>query len=233
MSATLLPSKIKNRHVGRRQFLKTTATITGGLCIAAYIPGLEASLSAAAPDVAPVGTGVFAPNAFLRIAPDETVTIISNHSEMGQGVYTSLPMLLNEELQADWSKIKVEAAPVDPAYNHAVFGMQMTGGSTSTPSEWERLRKMGAMGRLMLIEAAAQKWNVPASSCHANKGFVIHAASARKASYGSLAEAASRVQPPQNIPLKDPKQFTLIGKSTRRLDTPSKTNGTGQFGHDV
>src|SRR5205085_3112517 len=117
---------------------------------------------------AAAGENQVALNAFVRIGTDESVTVISSHSEMGQGVYTSLPMLLNEELEADWSKIKVEAAPVDPAYNHAVFGMQMTGGSTSTPSEWERLRKMGAMGRLMLIEAAAQKWNVPASSCHAN-----------------------------------------------------------------
>src|SRR5437868_117594 len=217
------------KSLGRREFLKTTATIGGGLCIAAYVP----ELGAGPRELAPAAAGLFAPNAFVRIAPDENVTVIANHSEMGQGVYTSLPMLLNEELEADWSKIKVEAAPVDPAYNHPVFGIQMTGGSTSTPSEWERLRKMGAMGRLMLIDAAAQKWNVPASSCHANKGFVIHAASGRKASYGSLAEAASRVQPPQNIPLRDPKQFTLIGKPTRRLDTPSKTNGTGQFGLDV
>jgi isoquinoline 1-oxidoreductase beta subunit len=219
----------KRKNVGRREFLKTSAAVTGGLCIAAYVP----ELSAGARELAAAGPGVFAPNAFVRIAPDETVTIVANHSEMGQGVYTSLPMLLNEELEADWSRIKVEAAPVDPAYNHAIFGMQMTGGSTSTPSEWERLRKMGAMARLMLIDAAAQKWNVPASSCHANKGFVIHAASGRNASYGSLAEAASHIQPPQNIPLKDPKQFTLIGKPTRRLDTPSKTNGSGQFGLDV
>jgi isoquinoline 1-oxidoreductase subunit beta len=219
----------KKKNVGRREFLKTSAAAAGGLCIAAHVP----ELGAGARELAVVPQGVFAPNAFVRIAPDDTVTIICNHSEMGQGVYTSLPMLLNEELEADWSKIKVEAAPVDPAYNHPIFGIQMTGGSTSTPSEWERLRKMGAMGRLMLIEAAAQKWNVPASSCHASKGFVMHAASGRKASYGSLAEAASHVQPPQNIPLKDPKEFTLIGKSTRRLDTPSKTNGTGQFGLDV
>jgi isoquinoline 1-oxidoreductase beta subunit len=230
-SSRTLP--IRHEHVGRREFLKATAAITGSFCIAAYVPELDAALRPGTPEVAPVGSGVFAPNAFVRIAPDETVTIIANHSEMGQGVYTSLPILLNEELEADWSKIKVEAAPVDPAYNHPIFGMQMTGGSTSTPSEWERLRKMGAMGRLMLIEAAAQKWNVSASSCHANKGFVIHSGSGKKASYGSLAEAASRLQPPQNIPLKSPQQFTLIGKPTRRLDTPSKTNGTGIFGLDV
>ncbi len=233
-TASAVPKNLERKgalasKASRREFLKTSAAITGGLCIAAYVP----ELGAGARELAAAPPGVFAPNAFIRIAPDETVTLVANHSEMGQGVYTSLPMLLNEELEADWSKIKVEPAPVDPAYNHPIFGIQMTGGSTSTPSEWERLRKMGAMGRLMLIEAAAQKWNVPASSCHASKGFVIHASSGRKASYGSLAESASHLQPPQNIPLKDPKEFTLIGKSTRRLDTPSKTNGTGQFGLDV
>src|SRR5207248_8229997 len=165
--------------------------------------------------------------------PNDSVTIIANHSEMGQGIYTSLPMLLNEELEAGWSKIRVEAAPVDAAYNHTVCGLQMTGGSTTTPSEWERFRKMGAMARLMLVEAAAQKWSVPASQCHVEKGVVIHNASDRRASYGSLVVAASQLKPPTDIPLKDPKQFTLIGKPTRRLDTPSKINGTAQFGLDV
>lgn len=212
---------------GRREFLKTGASLGAGLWIAAYVPELAAG---AVPET---NGKVFAPNAFLRIAPDETVTIIANHSEMGQGPYTSLPMLVNEELEADWSKIKVESAPVDAAYNHTVFNMQMTGGSTSTPSEWERLRRMGAMGRLMLVQAAAQKWNVEPSTCRVQKGVVIHAASGRKATYGSLVEAASQLQPPQNIPLKDPKNFTLIGKPMHRLDTPSKVNGTAQFGLDV
>src|SRR5246500_1475875 len=109
----------KNKNVGRREFLKTSAAITGGLCIAAYVP----ELGAGARELAAVPQGAFAPNAFVRIAPDDTVTVIVNHSEMGQGVYTSLPMLLNEELEADWSKIRVEAAPVDKVYNHPVFGM--------------------------------------------------------------------------------------------------------------
>src|SRR5258707_4899682 len=146
----------KNRNVGRREFLKTSAAITGGLCIAAYVP----ELGAGARELAAVPQGAFAPNAFLRIAPNDTVTVIVNHSEMGQGVYTSLPMLLNEELEADWSKIKIESAPVDAAYNHTVFNMQMTGGSTSTPSEWARLRRMGARERIMLVSPSAQKWKV-------------------------------------------------------------------------
>src|SRR6267142_22785 len=219
----------KVSRIARRDFLKTTATIGGGLWISAYVPEL-----AAHPDLnTPASATVFAPNAFLRIAPDDTVTVISNHSEMGQGIYTSLPMLLNEELEADWSKIKVEAAPVDAAYNHTVFGLQMTGGSTTTPSEWERFRKMGAMARLMIIDAAAHRWGVAASECRVEKGVVIHTVSGRKASYGSLVEAASQLKPPGTIPLKDPKQFTLVGKPTRRLDTPSKINGTAQFGLDV
>jgi isoquinoline 1-oxidoreductase subunit beta len=226
-SSTLTPANPS--PIARRDFLKTSAAIGGGLCIGAYIPELAARPS----ESSPANGGVFAPNAFVRIAPDDSVTVIANHSEMGQGIYTSLPMLLNQELEADWSKIKVEAAPVDAAYNHTVFGIQMTGGSTTTPSEWERFRKMGAMARLMLIDAAAQKWSVPASGCSVEKGVVLHKASGRKATYGSLVAAASQLKPPVNIPLKDPKQFTLIGKPVRRLDTPSKTNGTAQFGLDV
>ncbi len=219
----------KSSPMPRREFLKTSAAIGGGLWIAAYVP----ELAARSVSHAPANASVFAPNAFVRIAPDESVTVIVNHSEMGQGIYTSLPMLLNEELEADWSKIKVEAAPVDAAYNHTVFGLQMTGGSTTTPSEWERFRKMGAMARLMIIDAAAHQWGVSASECRVEKGVVIHTVSGRKASYGSLVEAASQLKPPGTIPLKDPKQFTLVGKPTRRLDTPSKINGTAQFGLDV
>jgi isoquinoline 1-oxidoreductase subunit beta len=210
----------------RRAFLKTGATAGGGLVIAFYVPALCGQEQKSKPE--PI-----APFAYIKIASDEKVTIVANHSEMGQGVYTSLPMLLNEELEADWSKIRVEAAPVDAIYNHPIFGIQMTGGSTTTAAEWEHYRKLGAAGRMVLVEAAAQKWNVPASSCHVEKGFVIHAATSRKASYGSLVDAASKLSVPADIPLKEPKNFTLIGKPTRRLDTPSKTNGTAQFGLDV
>jgi len=117
-------------------------------------------------------------------------------------------------LQADWSKIRVEAAPVDKVYNHPVFGMQMTGGSTTSPAEWERYRKMGAVARIMLVEAAARQWNVEASSCHVDKGVVIHGATGRRATYGSLANAAAQLTAPADVPLKDAKTFTLIGKPT-------------------
>src|SRR5579863_749149 len=215
--------------VGRRDFIRTGAAIGGGLLVSLYAPP---QLDGTGGEVAAEGKD-FAVNAFVRIGTDESVTVIAAHSEMGQGVYTSLPMLLNEELQADWSKIRVEAAPVDKAYNHPVFGMQMTGGSTTSPAEWERYRKMGATARMMLVEAAASKWGVEASSCRVEKGVVIHTATNKRATYGSLADAAAKLTPPANVPLKNPKDFTLVGKPTRRLDTPSKTNGTAQFGLDV
>ncbi len=214
--------------VGRRSFIKTSAAVGGGLLVGWYVPrlgGAGGGVPAAGKD--------FAVNAFVRIGTDETVTVVAAHSEMGQGVYTSLPMLLNEELQAEWSKIRVAAAPVDKAYNHPVFGIQMTGGSTTTAGEWERYRKMGAVARIMLVEAAAKQWNVDPTSCEVKEGVVLHAKSGKRATYGSLANAASQLQAPANVPLKDRKAFTVIGKSTRRLDTPSKTNGTAQFGLDV
>jgi isoquinoline 1-oxidoreductase subunit beta len=214
--------------VGRREFIRTGAAIGGGLLVSLYAP-----LPSEAGNALAAEEKDFALNAFVRIGTDESVTVISAHSEMGQGIYTSLPMLLNEELQADWSKIRVEAAPVDKVYNHPVFGVQMTGGSTTSPAEWERYRKMGATARVMLIEAAATKWGVEASTCRVEKGVVVHAAMSKRASYGSLANAAAQLTAPANVPLKNPKDFTLVGKPTRRLDTPSKTNGTAQFGLDV
>src|SRR5947208_10711752 len=181
--------------VGRREFIRTGAAIGGGLLVSLHTP-----LPGRTGDALAAEQKDFALNAFVRIGTDESVTVISAHSEMGQGIYTSLPMLLNEELQADWSKIRVEAAPVDKVYNHTVFGLQMTGGSTTTPSEWERFRKMGAMARLMRVEAAAQEWSVPASQCPVEKGAVIHNASGRRASYGSLVSAALQLKPPTDIP---------------------------------
>jgi isoquinoline 1-oxidoreductase subunit beta len=214
--------------VGRREFLKTGAAVGGGLLVSWYLPMPTEAAGKASGTESQVAL-----NAFVRIGTDESVTVISNHSEMGQGIYTSLPMLLNEELEADWAKISVEAAPVDKVYNHPVFGMQMTGGSTTSPAEWEHYRKMGALARTVLVMAAAQQWNVDVASCQVEKGVVLHRASGRHATYGSLANAAAKLTPPTEVKLKDAKSFTLIGKPTRRLDTPSKTNGTAQFGLDV
>jgi isoquinoline 1-oxidoreductase beta subunit len=219
----------------RRDFLKTGAAVGGGLLISVYLPELAqaGTVPKTFDTLKPVEPATFAPNAFIRIAPDDTVTVIASKSEMGQGVYTSLPMLIAEELEADWSKIKVESAPVDQAYAHPVFGIQITGGSTSTASEWDRLRKAGATARMMLIAAAAKNWKVEPQSLRAENGYVIHASSGRRASFGSLADAAAKLTPPKDVPLKDPKDFKLIGKPTRRLDTPAKVNGSAQFGLDV
>src|SRR5467141_5397452 len=214
--------------VGRRELIRTGAAIGGGLLVSLHAP-----LAGRTSDVLAAEEKDFALNAFVRIGTDESVTVIASHSEMGLGIYTSLPMLLNEELEADWSKIRVEAAPVDKVYNHPAFGMQMTGGSTTSPAEWERYRKMGALARTVLVAAAAQQWKVDVASCQVDKGVVVHRATGKRATYGSLASAASQLTPPAEVKLKDAKSFTLIGKPTRRLDTPSKTNGSAQFGLDV
>jgi isoquinoline 1-oxidoreductase subunit beta len=215
----------------RRSFLKAGAAAGGGLLISVYLPEWTTGPNVIAAIAAPPAT--FTPNAFLRIGTDDIVTVIVNKSEMGQGVYTSLPMLVAEELEADWSKVRVESAPVDQAYAHPVFGIQMTGGSTSTASEWERLRKAGATARVMLIAAAAKTWNVSTEGLRAENGQVIDAASGRRASFGSLADVAAKLEAPKDVPLKNPKDFKLIGKPTRRLDTPSKLDGSAQFGLDV
>ena len=215
-------------NCSRRNFLKASLLAGGGLIVGVHIPGLNGSAKAAQQ-----GISTFVPNAFLRIAKDGSVTVIGNHSEMGQGAYTSGAMTIAEELDADWTKIRVEPAPVDPAYNHPIYGVQITGGSTSTWSEWDRLRKAGAAARQMLLAAAAQMWNVDPSTCRTENGQVIHTNSQRRLSYGELVEKASTLTPAQNVTLKDPKDFKIIGKAIKRLDTPDKTNGKAVFGLDV
>jgi len=221
--------RIAEQDPSRRKFLKDSAALVGGLVIGFYVPMHGGRAYGAEAQPKPV----YPPNAFIRIASDDSITIVVNKSEMGQGVYTSLPMLIAEELEADWSRIRVESAPVASVYNHTGFGMQMTGGSTSIPSSWEQMRRVGASGRIMLIRAAAQRWNVPESECHAENNEVIHAISGKRLSYGALADAAGKLPLPENVPLKSPKDFKIIGKPTRRLDTPAKINGTAQFGLDV
>lgn len=217
------------QNPSRREFLQGSAALTGGLVIGFYLPlGGGRAFAADAPP-----KPVYPPNAFIHIAADDSITIVVNKSEMGQGVYTSLPMLVAEELEADWSRIRVESAPVAAVYNHTGFGMQLTGGSTSIPSSWEQLRRVGASARVLLIRAAAQQWGVPESECHAEMSQVIHAKSGRKSSYGALAAAAANLPLPDNVPLKQPKDFKLLGKPMKRLDTPEKINGSARFGLDV
>jgi isoquinoline 1-oxidoreductase beta subunit len=214
-------------HPTRREFVKTGVLVTGGLVIAFSAPGVR---RLAWGDTAP-RRSPFAPNAFLRVGTDDTVTVLLAHSEMGQGIWTALPMLIAEELDADWSRIKVEHAPAAPAYAHTMFGIQMTGGSTSTWTEFERYRQAGALARALLVQAAAQRFGVSPADCRTENGVVI--AGTRRARYGELADAAAGLPAPKTVPLKDPKDWKIIGKRTRRLDTPEKITGRATFGMDV
>ncbi len=174
----------------------------------------------------------FALNDFVHIGTDDIITLIINKSEMGQGVYTSLPMLVAEELECDLSMVRVAPAPVAPVYNHTAMGIQLTGGSSSVSSEWERMRKVGAQAREMLAAAAADTWGVDRKSCRAENGRIIHE-SGKALSYGQLAEKASSMPPPRDIPLKNASSFTIVGKPRKRLDSGAKVNGEALFGLDA
>ena len=174
-----------------------------------------------------------APNAFVRIRPDDTITLVMPQVEMGQGTYTSMSMLIAEELEVDLAKVGVEAAPADnKLYANPLIGFQVTGGSTSVMGYWEPLRRAGATARVMLIEAAATQWNVDATSCHAEKGEVI-SPTGQTLNYGALVDAAAKLPVPDKVVLKDPKDFTLIGTPAKRLDTPEKVNGKAKYGIDA
>ncbi len=209
----------------RRNFLKTSLAGATGLIVGFYLPGRREVLAA---ETAPAVL-----NAFVHVSPENVVTILIGKSEMGQGVITSLSMLAAEELECDWKKIQFEFAPAATVYFDPAFHMQGTGGSQTVHSAWIPMRQAGAAAREMLIAAAAQKWGVDASECHAENGDVVHTGSKRRLTYGSLAEAAAKIQPPTNVKLKDPSQFKVIGKPIKRLDTADKVNGKAGFGIDA
>jgi isoquinoline 1-oxidoreductase subunit beta len=217
--------------LGRRSFLKTGLAGATGLVIGFYLPSRKEVLAAARAGV----DGVAAPgtlNAFIQVTPDDVVTIVISKSEMGQGVQTSLAMLAAEELECDWKRIQTVFAPAEVVYFDPAFRMQGTGGSQSIHSAWMPMRQAGATARMMLVQAAATRWGVDASECHAENGAVMHPATKRRATYGSLAEAAAKVTPPDKVALKDPSQFKVIGKPVKRLDSAIKTNGRASFGID-
>jgi isoquinoline 1-oxidoreductase subunit beta len=217
----------REANLSRRAFLAAGTAAGGGLLLSVHLPALTRDGNAA-------DAGIFAPNAFVRIGRDGQVTLIMHKVEMGQGTYTSMPMLLAEELEVDLSQVRLEHAPPnDQLYAEPLFGVQETGGSTSVRGNWEPLRQAGATARSLLEAAAAQAWKVDANSCHAARGEVIHGPSGRRLSYGALADKAAALPLPRNIPLKDPKDFKLIGTSAKRLDAPDKVNGTAKFGIDV
>jgi len=210
--------------VSRRTFLETSAAVGGGLLLGFTLPPL-----------APLQqNGPFVPNAFVRIDRDGRVTLIMHKVEMGQGTYTSMPMLLAEELEVDLSQVQLEHAPPDDArYAEPLFGVQETGGSTSVRGNWEPLRRAGATARSLLVAAAAQTWKVDPGSCHAAEGQVIHGPTGRSLNYGALVATAAALPLPRHVTLKDPKDFKLIGTPAKRLDAPDKVNGTAQYGIDV
>lgn len=209
--------------VSRRNFLKVGALGGTGLVVGFYLPSSEELKSRAA-----ASSESFAPNAFLSIDTKGKITVWVTKSEMGQGVRTSLPMLIAEELEADWSTIDIQQAPSDPK-----FGNQGTGGSTSIRTMSGPLRHAGATAREMLIGAAAETWSVEKTTCRAENGAVIHTPTGRRLTYGALAEAASKLPVPKEVPLKDPKDFRILGKPIPRVDTPEKVDGSGVFGLDV
>ena len=212
----------------RREFLKASAAAAGGLVIAFAVPG---GRRVALAQTERERARPFAPNAYLRIGADDTVTVLLAHSEMGQGIWTTLPMLIAEELDADWSRIRVEHAPAAPEYAHTAFGMQMTGGSSSTWSEFDRYRQAGALARALLVKAASARLGVPVARCRTENGEVI--AGGRRVRYGELASEAAKLKAPKSVPLKRSRDWKIIGKPTKRLDTPEKITGRARFGMDV
>lgn len=205
----------------RRSFLAGSA----GLVIAAILPR---------PTFANTTDEILVPNAFLRVAPDNTVTVLVKHSEFGQGTWTGLTTMVAEELDADWSQMRAENAPANvELYASSIFGVQGTGGSTATPASWMPMRQAGAAARAMIVEAAARRWQVPASDIAVTAGVVSHAGSDRSASFGDLVQEATRSTPPSDPQLKTPDRFVLIGKGVPRIDAPEKSNGTAKYGIDV
>ena len=212
----------------RRHFLTATAAVGGGLLLGFGLPvrsEVRDTLTTNAP---------FAPNAFLRIDRAGKVTFVSPMIEMGQGTYTSLPMLVAEELEVDVDRIAIEHSPADDkVYVNPLIGIQMTGASTAIRGMYVPLRRAGATARVLLVTAAAQRWKVDPATCRAENGAVVHAASGRRLGYGALVDAAAKLPVPEKVALKDPAAFRLVGKAHRRLDVSGKVNGSARFGIDT
>jgi isoquinoline 1-oxidoreductase beta subunit len=219
----------RSEGVSRRSVL--ASGLAGGFVLAFHLPARAFNEPVQPPDDV---AGKFAPNAFIRIDRSGTTTLVMPQVEMGQGVYTSIPMILAEELDADFSKVTLQhAPPSDKLYGNPLFGIQATGNSNSVRAWWTPLRTAGANARAMLVQAAAQQWQVDPASCTTANSEVVQKASGRRLSYGELALAAAGEVPPKEVPLKDPKDFVLIGKPLKRLDTPDKVNGKAVYGIDA
>ena len=214
-------------RIERRSFIKSGTAAAGGLLIGLYLPKGSSESIVEAQFGPPAA---ITPNAFIRVGTDDVVTLIIHKPDNGQGTETSLAMLLAEELECDWSRIRTEFAPINPIYGGALQG---TFGSLAIRTSYDPMRRTGAAAREMLVQAAAQRWGVDTSQCRADNGAVINTATGARLPYGSLAEAASKLPVPATVTLKDPAQFRLIGKPVKRLDTPAKVTGRATFGIDV
>jgi len=214
--------------VSRRTLLKGGIAVGSGLVVGFRLPFLDAILAQTQ------GAGVFAPNQWLRIDRDGVVTIINSVPEMGQGSMTTMPMIVADELDAEWDRVRIESAPTDPkVYGNPVTGQQSYGGSRGVRDHLEPLRKAGAAARLMLRQAAAQEWGVPLDEVTTEPGAVVHVPSGRRLLYGQLVDKAQTLPVPQNPPLKSKDQFRYIGKDRPRVDVPQKVNGQAIYGIDV
>ena len=221
-SATHKPTG--NRGVTRRAFLEASLGLGGALCIGFHIPSADAAGD----------KDVFAPNAFIRIDRRGTITLIMPHVEVGQGIYTAVAMILAEELDAAFDQVRLEAAPPnDKLYGNPTFGIQVTGNSNSIRAFWMPLRKAAAGTRAILVQAASQIWKVDPATIRTDNGTALHDASGRRLDYAALIDRANGLIAPQNPTLKDPKDFKLIGKPLKRLDTPDKVNGKVVYGIDA
>lgn len=220
---------LSEKGLSRRGFLITSAALGGGLVIGFAVPKLFDGKSSEEKKVS-----TFSPNAFIKIDSNGQVTLIMSKAEMGQAIFTSITMLLAEELEVDPNKVMLEQAPADDKlYADAILGAQVTGGSTSIRALWEPLRKAGATARTLLVQAAGNEWNVKPEDCHVENGYVINNDSGKKLGYGELVAVAATLPVPQDVKLKDPKSFKLIGKPLKRLDSPIKVNGKAIYGIDT
>src|SRR5262245_3372466 len=214
--------------ISRRALLQAGAAAGGGLVLSLRLPFSNAEAEAA-------GADGFAPNAFVRIGSDGTIVLTMPYVEMGQGTYTSIPMLIAEELEVELKQVQLEHAPPNEKLygNPLLAGVQATGNSNAVRASWQPLRQAGAIARTMLVAAAAKRWNLDPGSCRAQSGQVIHAPTGKSIGYGELAADAARLPVPEKVELKRPADFKLIGTPAKRLDTPAKVNGTAVYGIDV
>jgi isoquinoline 1-oxidoreductase beta subunit len=215
------------KDLSRRMFLRAGAAAGGGLMLSLSLPFASSEVEATDGDS-------FVPNAFIRIDGDGQIVLTMPYVEMGQGTYTAIPMLIAEELEVDLKQVRLEHAPPnEKLYANPLLGVQATGGSTAIRAAWKPMREAGAVARTMFVSAAAKRWNVDPASCRAQSGEVLHAPTGRRLKYGELAADAARLPVPENVALKHPEDFKLIGRPAKRLDTPAKVNGTAVFGIDV